>query len=197
MRLPGRGAGGWRTHAGERNGVLARKALRESDVGAERVDALLRRFVAQKPSFPSPVLATSLIPIADFIELNERIVRELYDGDTMSYGRFGRQSGEWALTQGPYRRMREEKSLDELIASAPSLYRNYFTEGRARSSRDASGAIHLFIEGIAPQYRHAYFEYGIVGYFERGLELVGGQPVTHTRLAGFSAGDDHVHYRFG
>lgn len=175
---------------------LARKATLESELGKDRIDAFFRRFIAQKPSFPNPVLATSLIPIEDFLELNDAIVRDFYEGDPLSYWRFGRGSAEWALTEGPYRRIREQKSLDEFADSAASLYRNYFTEGRARSEREPSGAIHLYIEGIPPRFHHVYFEYAIVGYFERGLELVSGKPVRHTRVAGFSAGGDHVHYRY-
>jgi hypothetical protein len=175
---------------------LARKATLETELGADRVNAVFRRFAAGKAAFPSPVLATSLIPMADFLELNDAIVRELYEGDPMSYWAFGRGSAEWALTEGPYRRVREQKSLDAFADSASSLYRNYFTEGRARSERDANGTIHLYIDGIPPQFHHVYFEYAIVGYFERGLEMVSGGRVRHTRVAGFSAGDDHVHYRY-
>ncbi len=175
---------------------LARKATLEKELGAERIDALFGRFALEKPNFPSPVIATSLIPMADFLELNDLVVRDCYDGDAMSYWRFGRGSAEWALTDGPYRRIREQKSLDEFADSASAIYRNYFTEGRARSEREAGGAIHLYIEGIPPRFHHVYFEYAIVGYFERGLELVSGKPVRHTRVAGFSAGDDHAHYRY-
>ncbi len=175
---------------------LARKATLEKELGAERIDSYFRSFLSKKAGFPSPVLATSLIPIEDFLELNDAIVRDFYDGDPLSYWRFGRGSAEWALTEGPYRRIREQKSLDEFAASAASLYRNYFTQGAARSVRHADGAIDLYIEGVPPRFHHVYFEYAIVGYFERGLELVSGKPVKHTRISGFSAGGDHVQYRY-
>ncbi len=175
---------------------LARKTMLERDKGVERVEALIRRFIADHPGFPNPVLATSLLPIREFMELNNRFVDELYDGDTMSYWTFGRGSAEWALTEGPYRRIREQKSLDEFVGSAPLLYRNYFTEGGARAQRDPDGTVQLWIEGIPAEFHHVYFEYAIVGYFERGLEMVSGKPVRHTRVAGFSAGNDHVHYRY-
>jgi hypothetical protein len=175
---------------------LARRALLEKDVGAAKVRPFLDRFCAAHPGFPSPVLPTSLISIETFLELNDAIVHELYGGDEASYWRFGRMSGEWALTEGPYRRIREEKSLPEFAASAPALYRNYFTEGRARSVLEPGGAIQLWIEDIRPRFHHVYFEYAIVGYFERGLELVSGKPVKKRRIRGFSAGDESVHYRY-
>lgn len=176
---------------------LARRALLEKDVGSARVGDFIAAFRAKDPDFPYPVLPTTSIPIERFLALNDAIVRELYDGDEASYWRFGRMSGEWALTEGPYRRIREQKSLPEFVASGPALYRNYFTEGRARTQMNpSSGAVEIWIEGIPPRFHHVYFEYSIVGYFERGLELVSGKPVKETRLSGFSAGDDHVHYRY-
>lgn len=176
---------------------LARKALLERDLGADRIGPFLQRIVSGDGAFPSPIIATSMIPIAPFLALNDAVVREFYGGDEMSYWRFGRMSGDWALgDNGPYRRLREEKSLGEFVASAPTLYRNYFTEGRARAQASPGGTIELWIEGIPAKHHHVYFEYAIVGYFERGLELVTGKSVRHERLAGFSAGDDHVHYRY-
>lgn len=175
---------------------LARRALLEKDIGASQVRTFLDRFMASHPELPLPILPTSLIPIEAFLELNDEIVRDLYGGDEASYWHFGRMSGEWALTEGPYRRVREEKSLERFVASGSALYRNYFTEGQARAAMESSGAISLWITGIPPRFHHVYFEYAIVGYFERGLEMVSGKTVKHTRIAGFSAGDEHVEYRY-
>jgi len=174
---------------------LARKSMLEAELGEARVEAILKGFRADHPDFPSPVLATSTIPIADFLELNDRIVREVYDGDEMSYWRFGEASATWALVDGPYRRLREQKSLDEFVGSAPLLYRNYFTEGRAHATRMDDGSDELVIEGIPPEHQHVYFEYAIVGYFAKGLGLVTDRDVSHERLEGYSAGDDRVRYR--
>src|SRR5690606_1674614 len=129
----------------------------------------LDRFLASHRGFPSPVLPTTLIPIELFLELQDAIVAELYAGEEHSYWRFGRASGEWALTEGPYRRLREEKSLAEFVASGAVLYRNYFTEGQARTTTDGQGTVDFLIEGIPPRFHHLYFEYSTAGYFERGL----------------------------
>jgi hypothetical protein len=41
-----------------------------------------------------------------------------------------------------------------------------------------------------------YFEYAIVAYFKRGLELVGARKVTMRRIKGFSIGGADVHYEY-
>ena len=42
--------------------------------------------------------------------------------------------------------------------------------------------------------RHPYFEYSVVGYFKRGLEMHG-VKVELERLDGFASGGDEVHYK--
>ncbi|HJL19502.1 MAG TPA: hypothetical protein RMH99_27820 [Sandaracinaceae bacterium LLY-WYZ-13_1] len=175
---------------------MARKALLQEELGADGFEAFFGEFVARHPDWPRPILATSTIPIDVFLALNDAVVERFFDGDELSYWRFGRQSAEWALIDGPYRRIREERDLDRFVASAPSLYRNYFTEGSARSEIADDGTVHLWIEEIPREHHHVYFEYAIVGYFERGLALVSDRPVEHERLEGFSAGDERVHYRY-
>jgi hypothetical protein len=173
---------------------LARKSMLEAELGTERVEGILKEFTASKPSFPKVVLATSTIPIDEFLELNDRIVRDVYDGDEDSYWRFGEASASWALIDGPYRRLREQKSFDEFVGSAALIYKNYFTEGRAYATKQDDGSVELVIDGIPAEHRHVYFEYAIVGYFARGLGLVTDREVSHERLEGFSAGDDRVRY---
>ena len=76
---------------------------------------------------------------------------------------------------------------------APVMWSNFFDTGRARSEIHQD-RIELWIEGVPADVRHLYFEYSVVGYFRRGLEMLGA-TVRMTRLAGFSAGDEYVHYR--
>lgn len=173
---------------------LARKAMLEQEIGAERFAALLREAAERDPVFATPILATTRLPIDAFLRFNELIVTEVYDDDEHSYFRFGEQSAAWALS-GPYKRLVENRSIDEFVASAPTIYRNYFTEGEARATRKGN-VVELRLEGIPVKWGHAYFEYAICGYFRRGLEEVSGAPVEMHAAASFVQGDDHVAYEY-
>lgn len=103
-------------------------------------------------------------------------------------------SADFALGDtGPYRHLREGRSLDRFAVSGPLLWRNYFDGGEARTWLEGD-VVHLVVEGLEPELHHVYFEYAVGGYFRRGLEMVTRAPVRAERLKGFSAGDPEVHY---
>lgn len=173
---------------------IARKTMLEKEHGAARFDEVLQKVIARDPVFATPILATTRLPLDAFIRFNEAVVRELYAGDDQSYFRFGEASAQWALTAGPYKHLVENKSIREFAASAPNIYRNYFTSGDAQAEVDGA-RVTLRLFGI--DVPHVYFEYAIMGYFKRGLELVSGKKIQMTRERGFSKRDPDVLYRFG
>lgn len=173
---------------------LARKAMLEKEHGAAKFDELLRDVAKTNRVFLMPILATTRIPIDAFLRFNEAVVKRLYAGDELSYFRFGEASAAWALA-GPYKQLVTNKSVEEFAASAAAIYRNYFTEGEARSSIDGH-VVTLRLVGIDAPHRHVYFEYAIMGYFKRGLEIVSGHPVKMIAQRGFSKRDPDVVYRF-
>lgn len=176
---------------------LARKTMIEREFGAQRFAAVLREAVRRDPVLGGTILATSKIPIDAFLRFNEALVRDLYDGDEQSYFRFGEASAMWALgPDGPYRRLVTDRGVKEFAASAPAIYRNYFDHGEARSEMRSPTVVRLSIVGIDAPYRHVYFEYAVMGYFRRGLEMVSGKPVEMIKEKEFSRGDDESVYRF-
>jgi hypothetical protein len=175
---------------------LARKAMLVQELGEARCAEFLARYALEDPFFAQSVLATTTIPVEKFIALNDAMVRDLYSGDTMSYFRFGEKSAEWALTVGPYKNLRESKSLGKFAEMGRLLYQNYFSQGRADTSIVGNNKVELRILGVPAAYRHVYFEYAIVAYFKRGLELVGAKTVVMRRITGFSVGDPDVHYEY-
>ncbi|MFT3771469.1 MAG: hypothetical protein QM820_39140 [Minicystis sp.] len=174
---------------------LARKAMLAQEFGDARASAFLEAYAREDPFFARMILATSTIPIDRFIAFNEAMVRDLYGGDQQSYFRFGVKSADWALTAGPYKHLRATKSLVQFAESGRLLYQNYYSEGRAETTIDGN-VIDLRLLGIPAGCRHVYFELAIVGYFHRGLELVGARAVKHRRVRGFSTGDAEVHYQY-
>jgi len=172
---------------------VARKAALEKRFGVERFAEVLRAQAREDAVFAAPILATSRLPIEAFLRLQDRIVRELYAGDTRSYFDAGVASAEFALGEnGPYRVLVTSRDVASFTASAPRIYRTYFDEGEAVGTYDGARRVTLRLSGIP--IRHVYFEYAICGYFGRGLELVTGKPVTMKCVRGFARGDADVLY---
>ncbi len=172
---------------------VARKSMLEKEHGAARFAEVLKKVAASEPCFRTPILATTRLPLTSFLRFNEAVVNELYDGDEHSYFRFGEASATWALTDGPYKHLVTNKSVAEFAASAHNIYRNYFTEGDAHATVDRNRVTLQLVDIETP---HVYFEYAIMGYFKRGLELVSGRKVAMVCERGFSKRDRDVLYRF-
>jgi hypothetical protein len=173
---------------------IARRSYLEREFGPTRFGAVLAVVAERDPIFLGPILATTRIPIEPFLRFNDRVVADLYGGDEQSYFRFGEASAVWGLTEGPYKRFVAARGVDEFVASAPAIYRNYFDTGDALGERLGPNRFTLRLDGISP--RHVYFEYAICGYFRRGLDLVSGRKVAMRVREGFSRGDAKVHYEF-
>ena len=58
--------------------------------------------------------------------------------------------------QGPYRHLREGRSLERFAQSGPLLWRNYFDGGDARTWMEGD-VVHLVVEGLEPELHHVYF----------------------------------------
>jgi hypothetical protein len=173
---------------------LARKAYILREHGEARFLAVLAAVADRDPIFSDSIVATTRIPVDAFLRFNEAVVSTLYGGDEQSYFRFGAGSADWALTEGPYKHLVAEKSVARFAASAPIIYRIYFTDGDARAEQVSHQRVDTVLSGIEPH--HVYFEYAIMGYFARGLEMVGRVPVKMKVHRGFSRGDSDVHYEF-
>jgi hypothetical protein len=173
---------------------IARRALVERLHGLEVFDGIVREVAKKDAVFRTPILATTRIPFDAFLRLNQALVDKLYAGEPKANFKLGELSAEWAFN-GPYKHIVTDKNVDEFAASAPNLYRNYFDEGEAKATRDGD-EIHLELLGIPAPCRCHYIEYGIMGYFRRGLEMVTGATPKMTALQGFSKGDPIVHYAF-
>jgi len=171
---------------------IARRTFVSRDHGAGAFEAVVASVAKAHPILAEPVVATTRLPVRAFIDLNDEIVKQLYSGDQHSYFRFGEESAVWGLTVGPYKGLVAEKSVRGLVASVPTIYRSYFSEGECVAKSLDDDRAELRIGGI--ELHHVYFEYAIAGYFARGLELVGGRTVKTTKHRGFSIGDNNVHY---
>jgi hypothetical protein len=172
---------------------LARKMLLEAEFGESVAKKYLDEAVAAVPSFPQLVLASTLIPMAPFLALQDELLRRYYDNDPMSFFRFGETSAEWALTKGPYKGLAANKDIDTFIRQGSALYKTYFDVGSASTSLE-DGHVAYRIDGVPREFRHLYVEYATLGYFKHALELLGATNVEAKRIQGFSSGNANVLY---
>jgi hypothetical protein len=152
--------------------LLARKAIIEGAFGAEAWSTLLADMRKTHAYFDEPLNAASLIPVPDFLAIHDEIVRRFYGGDVDVYFRLGEQSAEWALTVGPYKGFMTRKDLASFVDSFPSLWTAYFHETTSTCVATMEGDVVMLDARNLPVW-HPYFEYLVVGYMKKGLELLG------------------------
>lgn len=178
-------------------GFLARRHTLEQQLGKERFEQWFQRWTQANPDFPLPVLATSWIPLAAFVRLHEALLREFYRGDEQHYWRFGSAGADWTLTQGPYKRLLDKPSVEEFVATAPTLYRAYYDGGSMTLSLAPEGQrLEGTLEEVEPGSRSTCLEYSIMGYLHRALELVSQRRVVHKALESFARRDARAVYQF-
>jgi hypothetical protein len=171
----------------------ARINLLQRKWGVDKVESFLRGFQEMHPDFPKTVLPTTWLPARQFLELIDAIVDEAYGGDAQSLWEIGDASAAWSLREGPYKNLLEKNDLERFAGLGKAMYANFFDTGEARSELRGS-YVEVVIEGVPWGLRHLYFEYSLIGYFRRGLELLGASPRAEC-VEGFSRGDDRVLYR--
>jgi hypothetical protein len=74
---------------------------------------------------------------------------------------------------------------------APHLYRGYFDGGDLTSTMEGDVAT-ITITGLP---RHLYFEYGLLGFIQGGLNVLTPNADWPRRVKGFSLGADLVQYQ--
>jgi hypothetical protein len=74
----------------------------------------------------------------------------------------------------------------------PKFWSTYFDEGTV-TTIFANNVAHLKITGL--QFKHLYFEYLIMGYFQKALKMFGKKTVPK-RIRSMSAGDDDIYFQF-
>lgn len=172
----------------------ARLLLLRSKWGDARVDAFLAKFRAAHPRFPTTVLPTTWLPVRDFLGLIDAIVDDVYAGDTESLWEVGEMSAAYTLREGPYKNLLDTKDAVRFAGLGKAMWANFFDAGEAHSGL-VDDVVDVTVDGVPEAHRHLYFEYSVMGYFRRGLELLG-QKARTERVQGFSAGDPRIHYRF-
>jgi hypothetical protein len=173
---------------------IGRKSFVCEAFGEAAWTALVAKLAAKDRAFASPILTTSLLPVESYLLFQETLVGELFRGDDKGYWIIGRKSGEWALTEGPYKALRAAKeNIAQLTASLPRLWDAYFTEG-VLEARLEDGVVHVRIHSLPV--RHISFELTVMAFGERAIELCSGKPPVVEAVRGVKKGDPDIYYRF-
>jgi hypothetical protein len=174
---------------------LARRELVTATVGANRWEEFLARFAEREPFFAQQILPETKIPMQAFLDLNDALVDELFDGDQRAHWRFGEASAEWASRNRPYREYFDTRSFKRFIDGTPRLWRTYYDEGDIEArwyEKERYADVCVFALPIV----HIHFEYNVMGYTRRGLELTGATIKLMRAISSVETGDGEIRYQF-
>jgi AraC-like DNA-binding protein len=146
---------------------------------------------ARLPYFTQPVLASTCIPLREFISFHDELMLRFYNGQPRSYLSLGEQAARWAMTEGPYRNFIADKDFQTFVNFFPCTWSTYFIETTSYCTTKVEGTSIDFEAFDLPLW-HPYFEYFVVGYFKGALDLVCANPIQMERVEGGSG----THYRY-
>jgi hypothetical protein len=160
---------------------LARKNQILKTRGEKAWDDFVARLAEEVPFFKKPILQTTGIPHESFLRFQELLIGEFFDGKDEAYWTMGAAAAEWALTEGPYKAFIASKDVRSFVLTFPALWRNYFDTSDVEMSF-MPGEIRVQARGL-PTW-HQYFEFLVMGYFTRALELLGARSIHSQRVRG-------------
>lgn len=174
---------------------VGRKQFLVHRFGEPAWTSFLAALAEQDALFRGPILATTMVPVASYLRFQEETIRRFFGGDDRAYWQIGEKAGEWALTEGPYKNYRQnQRDFGEFVArSLPQIWSSYFNRGELKTWV-ADGAVEGQIVNL-PVW-HVSFEFSVMGFMRRAIELVGFSIKQQQRVLGVSAGDKGIHYRF-
>lgn len=162
--------------------------------GAEAWDAFAVKLAAKDKFFGNMIMSVTPVPIDKFIFFLDELVKEFFNNDYMQYITFGKVAAKFALSpEGPYKSYMLTTDLKQFVETVmPKFYSTYFDQGTVEA-RLENNIVHLKLTGLP--IKHNYFEFLIMGYFQKSLKIFG-KKVVANRLKSMAAGDDHVSYAF-
>jgi hypothetical protein len=173
--------------------LLARKAIVRRDFGDEAWTSLVEGMASKYSYFRKPLNASSLIPADEFLAFHDELVSRLYSGDQKFYWKLGADSCEWAFTDGTYARSMNRKDIQSFVESFPNLWKAYFPDTTSTGAMGMDGDT-VWIKAENLPIWHPYFEYLVVGYVKRALELLGAKQVLVRRVLGGPNAGRRYHY---
>jgi hypothetical protein len=163
---------------------LARKnqifKLRGEPAWNRFIDELAKKL----PFFKQPVLTATNIPVDAFLVFQQAMVDEFFDGEDRAYWEIGASAAQWALTEGPYRACSSSRDIRSFVLNFPALWRAYFTTSDCDVTYAAGPPATVTVQAHGLPRWHPYFEYLVMGYFKKSLEMLGAHRVDVRQIAG-------------
>jgi AraC-like DNA-binding protein len=172
--------------------LLARKHIVTKQFGEDRWADFFNDMAARFPYFAKPVLATSAIPLREFISFHDELIRRFYSARPHAYFSLGEESARWAVTEGPYRSFVSGRDFQGFVEFFPRTWSIYFLDTPSYCTTTLQESSIEFEAFDLPLW-HPYFEYFVVGYFKGALELICANPI-HVKQVQGGCGT-HYHYR--
>lgn len=160
--------------------------------GEQPWNAFVVRLAEKDAFFKNMIMTITPIPIDKFIFFLDELVKEFFNSDYMQYVTFGKVAAKFALSgEGPYKAYMLTKDVNTFVESTmPKFYSTYFDEGVV-TARLENNIAHVKLSNLP--IKHNYFEYLIMGYFQKALRIFG-KKVSANRLKSIAAGDDHAYF---
>jgi hypothetical protein len=171
---------------------LSRQALVVEEFGEARWRAFINDWNKRHPDFPAHVLPITRLPLEPYLQLQEEVLNEFYGGDKMAWWHIGIKSGHRALTVGQLKGLFKPGEGQRFVLFAPHVWRGYFDGGEVTVGSKGD-VMEVTISGVPP---HLYFEYGVMGFVQGGMQVLNPKAEPGKRLKGFSIGDKEVLYAF-
>ena len=162
--------------------------------GEERWISFMAKLADKDKYFKNVIMSITLIPVGKLIIIFDEMCKEFFNNDRMQCSMFGKVGAQYALSpEAPYKSYMLTKDIKQFIESVlPKLWSTYFDEGIPTTLFENNVA-HLKITGL--QIKNLYFEYLIMGYFQKALKMFGKKYVAK-RVRSISSGDDDIYFQF-
>ncbi len=162
--------------------------------GEERWNSFMATLAEKDKYFSKMIMSITLIPVEKLIILFDEMCKEFFNNNRMQYSMFGKVGAKYALSpEGPYKSYMLTKDIKQFVESVlPKLWSTYFDEGKPTTQFENNVA-HLKITGL--QIKNIYFEYLIMGYFQKALKMFGKKSVAKP-IRSLASGDDDIYFQF-
>ncbi len=174
---------------------VARKNALIKQFGEKKFAELMKEVAEKEEYFKDPFInQATLIPIEKFLLFNDMMVNKFYGGDAKIYWKMGEKSAEFSLIEGPFKVFIQNKSIEDACkTSIPNVWKVYYNEGRVETKFE-KGMVNIRILDVP--ILHSYFEYALMGYYVKLLELVGAKSIKYDAIKTVEKGDTEIEYVF-
>ena len=160
--------------------------------GDERWNSFMANLAEKDKFYSKIIMSVTPIPVDKFILFLDEMCKEFFNNDRMQYMTFGKQAAQYALSsEGPYKSYLLTKDIKQYIAVLPRIWSTYCDEGIGTTWIE-NNIVHMKITGL--KIKHLYFEYLIMGFFQKALKIFGKKTVAK-KVRSISSGDDDIYFQ--